>query len=292
MQLETVVVLLILSPIVVGICGSLFSSSYNITPVVIDQRTFISVSEPQNVQLDNEQNVLWNELPALEESPEVEELLFNMPGNISNIDKKIEFKTSKLPEEMNLAINDLFKGIDNCNPVNENEDESVSEEIQFIRTKPMVEEQDWTLEPPPEEPDFMPYSSADIENHQKFDGHYPDINELVNTLPVDKANNVPKPQLEKVEQNYGPEIMSRITTTPAMGITSALHVIHVMVGRISIMNNQFILEYQDHQIRVGGIEAEGEFLVEGMFVKKDLFYVEKYEDLQTIQSNMQKAEAS
>ncbi|ODP26023.1 hypothetical protein PTI45_04632 [Paenibacillus nuruki] len=292
MQLETVVVLLFLSPIVIGICGSLFSSSYNITPVVIDQRTFVTVSEPQNVQLDNEQNVLWNELPALEESPEVEELLFNMPGNISNIDKEIEFKTSELPEEMNLAISDLFKGIDNPNLVNENEDESVNKEIHFIRTKPMVEEQDWTLEPPPEETDFMPYSSTDTGSHQTFDGHYPDIDELVNTLPVDEANNVPKPQLEKVEQTYGPEIMSRITTTPAMGITSALHVIHVMVGRIFIMNNQFILEYQDHQIRVGGIEAEGEFLVEGMFVKKDLFYVEKYEDLQTIQSNMQKAEAS
>lgn len=283
MQLETAIVLLFISPFVIGIIGGLFSSNRNITPIVIDQRTFVSIPEQEKGE---DWVFLNNEADSLEESKIIEELLLSIPEETPIEDKDKEFRnTTDLSKEMNVAISDLFKGIQNVQK--ESIQDQEAEEVQFIRSNNSPVEPNWAIEPPPEQFDFIPYHVLEETLQNEFEEPYPGDAESMDTMPIEQhSSNIPQTQLNKLEQTYGVEAVSRITTTSAMGETAGYH---IMIGSISMINNQFVL---DNRIRVGGIEIEGEFLVEGMFVREDLFYVEKYEVLQNLQSITQKSEAS
>lgn len=88
-----------------------------------------------------------------------------------------------------------------------------------------------------------------------------------------------------IERRYGSVVASAITTTPQYGGSGSS--IDVMVGRLSYLDNERVLQYGDHKVIIRGsdvshIEIGQVVLVKGQFVSHSLFLVSMTELLEEI----------
>ncbi|PJN59337.1 MULTISPECIES: hypothetical protein [Paenibacillus] len=171
------------------------------------------------------------------------------------------FQVSELPEALNNSLDELFKAID--------EKSDLKREGESTSCSGISEELTYTSKEYREK-----VLSINTRNEQLS-------TESVNTESVANRSNYPIGLREywALRGKYESKLVDKITTTPALGATGNYD---VMMGRLFQINGVTILQYAEQQIQIQGMpEMEGAYLVEGSFVKSNLFCANKFIDLET-----------
>lgn len=277
MSLKTVLVLLFIAPFVVGAVSVFFTGRHRITPIIIDYRPVKSQGEFLDKSNDgaSESEMLPvvfqdQELPKLEESPDLLETLREIEGNQG--EKPMKYEVTSIPEELDRSLNDLFNAIDGNIP------QETSEAI--TEHSPAKTESENGLEQVEHAGDNEFEQGLTLED---FEQYLEGIDEMLTHLEgaggvIYPGDPIPIPVSEylALRDHYGDEIMSKITTTPGIGGHGDYD---CMIGKVMKKYDLTILQYGEHFIPLKGLDGEGVFLVEGMFVKPDLFYVRNYVEL-------------
>ncbi|MGV2885984.1 hypothetical protein [Paenibacillus taichungensis] len=292
MSIETVVFLLFISPFVVGIFAGIFGGP-SPTPIIVDYRpsqpaTVISQenSDREEEFLSHEDSIIEVESELelkLEESPEALEILKEIEHEGDQpVSKPLEYEASEIPEALNKSLDQFFRAINGDNGEND----------------PVLENQYIHEEPQPQSAG-TPIASVDLQDElppavssaEEFEAAAPSIDEMLNQISSASeesgakiynfpfGENLPLPPREywALQQKYGAEVVSKVTTTPGAGGTGDYD---CMIGRVIQKSNMALLQYGDHYIPLKGMDnLEGVFLVEGMFIKPDLFFVNNHTDL-------------
>lgn len=294
MSLESVLIIIFLSPIALGVLKVIFDGN-SATPIIIDYRPSQPANAISKEKSDSEdeflnQNAHVVKAPEVVTSPEMGTKLeedqqaleilqeLEQKGE-QGVSKPLQYEASEIPEALNESLDELFKAISNGNSSEQavstsSEDKSLKNEQ---KAKPMVDL-------PEEQPTAI--SSVD-----EFEASVPSIDEMLEQISTASegseakiynfpfGENVPLPPREylALQRKYGPEVVNKVTTTPGIGGTGDYD---CMIGRVSQKENLTLLQYGDHFIPLKGMNRlEGVFLVEGMFIKPDLFFVSNYTDL-------------
>lgn len=173
------------------------------------------------------------------------------------------FQVSELPEALNHSLEELFKAIDEKSELmlegKSKASSGISDEIESTYISQEFKEK---------------VHSVDTRNEQLSA-------ESINAKLVVNLSNFPIGLREywALRDKYGSELVDKISTTPALGATGEYD---VMMGRLFQINGVTILQYAEQQIQIQGMpEMEGAYLVEGSFVKSNLFCANKFIDLET-----------
>ncbi|MCM3130191.1 MULTISPECIES: hypothetical protein [unclassified Paenibacillus] len=297
MSLETVLWVLFISPFAIGMLSAFFGGGNAITPVIVDYRSSQSVQpviekeathesefliEPKLVLPVNEHSAI--QAQKLEESPHAMDILQDIPANNEEmVTKPIQYEVSNIPQELNNSIDELF------NALHGNPNEDVLAHIPAEENH-QIFNQDFPSEfelPVTDYEDFEIYTQSIDERLDQMDSNSQNTSGVVYNFPYGESLPIPSREYFALQQKYGSEIVSRVTTTPAIGGTGDHD---CMIGRVMQKHNQTVLQYGDHYIPLKGIyEAEGVFLVEGMFVKPDLFFVSEHTELEGQTNSIGKA---
>lgn len=278
MSLESVLVILFISPFVLGILAALFDGS-TVTPIVIDYRDFrpeatiskdISEGEEEFLfQVASEVQVEMENEPRLEESPEALDILKKIEKTEEA--KPLEFVASDIPEGLNKSLDELFKAIDGGKA-----------ESQMIHEGP----QESTDTPAGH--DLLEEMAPAVLNPDEFEASLPSIDEMLDQMSSDKSGAkiynpygehpiLPPREYRALLRKYG-DVVNKVTTTPGIGGTGDYD---CMIGRVVQFHNEnMTLQYGNHHIPLKGMtNLNGVYLVEGMFIKPDLFFVSNYTKL-------------
>jgi hypothetical protein len=313
LSLQFVVVLLLLSPFVIGTLASLFESNSSLTPVIIHRPVYVveedgsiktnveeeerasnslplvQVAEGQVSEHDAQKDKFLNELDRLEESREALQVLQEITPEIEPLTQTYtDYEVSELPPELNKSIDQLFAAIAGDAEAAEG---SVTGEA--VAEKPVIH------------PQVAPAKTINGTNLPEYATYMegPDsqsIDEMIHHLyPMDQGGNVinfpspseynlsiPPREYWALQQKYGPDVLNRITTTPAQGGTGDYD---CMIGKVEMIGGVAALKYREYHIPLKGLDQEGVFLVEGMFVKPDVFFVTNYTELDSVTRASNKA---
>lgn len=229
--------------ILVSVIASVCGSN-NSPTIIIDYRP---LPEVNHLEAEESSPNLSNE----EEEETISERLEESTESLAILEKidaepqaKItEYRPTCIPKEINKGIDELFLAIGVQPP----KQEEVLKEIS------------------------LPVSVEDFENS------LPTIDEIVDQF---QEGTVESPLLPKeysaLARKYGAEVVQKVTTTPGIGGTGEYD---CMIGRVG----NSLLKYADHCIPLKGMDEQaGVFLVEGMFIKPDLFFVSNYSALDEV----------
>lgn len=284
MTLETVLIIIFISPFALGALAVFFEGNRSVTPIIINNQSSQSVKTPvEDVEHENEfLNEFDNPLEVreddyvpvklkLEESPIVMEILQDIPADKEEVAKPTQYEVSEIPDALNKSIDDLFKAIDghldeqttpSTSPIltGVNSNDKLSKE----QVTPEVDYEEFASEP--ESIDQM-LEHMDSEQLGAIDYNYP----IGESLPISTR------EYMVLQEKYGAGVINKVTTTPGNGGTGDYD---CMIGRVIKKHNLTVLQYGEHYIPLKGMNThEGVFLVEGMFVKPDLFFVSNYTEL-------------
>ncbi|RRJ54676.1 hypothetical protein EHV15_34325 [Paenibacillus oralis] len=292
MSLETVLIIIFLSPIVLGLLAALFDGS-SPTPIIIDYRPAVPATTISQENSDSEEEFINHDPkldPKLEESPEALEILQEIVQEGDKpASKPLEYEAyeaSELPDAVNKSLDELFRAIDGPTTPPEREHSPVVENLNVYKA----------LQSQPEVTPIVQVGIPDetaqvISSAEEFEATVPSIDDMLDQISSDFEDsgakiynfpfgeNLPLPPREywALQQKYGAEVVSKVTTTPGIGGTGDYD---CMIGRVQQKEDMTLLQYGSHFIPLKGMEnLEGVFLVEGMFIKPDLFFVSNYTDL-------------
>jgi hypothetical protein len=311
-SLETVVIILFISPFLIGALSVFFSGSNTVTPIIVDYRPSQSVQTAQekaaehgNEFLDKSKTPPATEsetptasetekpsvtecpnqdqdTPKLEESPDAMEILQEIPAGEENVARPTQYEVSEIPEELDKSLNDLFKAIDGRT------EEETTQPIAVAESSEPTSEPTQDVHLYYDVPDEY---GAPAASYEEFESSLETIDEMLEHIqegdkqqgaviynfPFGESLPIPPREYVALQQKYGDEVVSRVTTTPGKGGTGDYD---CMIGRVMQKYNLTVLQYGDHYIPLKGMDnEEGVFLVEGMFVKPDLFFVRNYTEL-------------
>lgn len=272
MTLETVLWILILAPIVIGaVIGaiSVTGSKNRITPVfIVKQPSTVEQFPFQSVAPEDDGEFLKAHTyehdrthpSKLEESQDAMEVLSEIPGDGHVKVAATNYEVSELPEDLNRSLEDLFNALDTGAA------ESAKRSVATVLD--------------------LPEENAPQVSYEDFERSLETIDEMLDYLQRDENKVIKLPfgmpisprEYLALQRKYGDEIVSKVTTTPGAGPTGEYD---CMIGRVFRMDEQTVIQYGNHFIPLKGMEnKEGVFLVEGMFIRPDLFYVRDFTDLE------------
>lgn len=294
MSLETILVIIMICPFIIGVLAALFfDGDRAVTPIIIYNHL---PSQPQkaisNDEIESEEEFLNQDAPTsivnsetkLEESHDALEKIQAIEHEEAEfVSKPQEYVSTEIPEAVNRSLQKLFSVIEGTNdekptPVGE-------KQLSSEGSQPPIKVVPTPLMDIPEE------LAPGFSNFEEFESVMPSVDEMLeqmsNSSQTESAKiynfpygeNLPLPPREywALQQKYGAEVVSKVTTTPGVGGTGEYD---CMIGRVVRKNNLLLLQYSDHYIPLKGmVNLEGVFLVEGMFIKPDLFFVNNYTNL-------------
>jgi len=282
LSLETVVLLIFCSPFVAGIVAAIFDRSNNITPIIIDHGPSQPAEATSEKRSECKEEFLYQKTIAeeeqetkLEESEEALEILQEITNEeIQPVSVTHTYQPSELPDELNNSINELFKAIEEKSKTDDTTTVNRQNGSGLQRPQSGVS------------PDIPEENAQAVQSYEDFEATVPNIDDTldqlssgakINNFPNGDNHPLPPREYWALEQKYGSEVISKVTTTPGIGGTGDYD---CMIGRVIRGDNFMLLQYGDHYIPLKGmVNHEGVFLVEGMFVKPDLFFVNKYTNL-------------
>lgn len=285
---------------VLGFLSALFDGN-SVTPIIIDYRSSLPEAVASNETSDSDGEFLNLEAsheemeddwvlkfeepadveddrgPKLEESSEALEILQEIEREEEQaLSKPLQYEASEIPDALNDSLKDFFKAIDG---ISEEENDSEA---------PLSRAQGSVLSP---ENDLLEEIAPAVSSVEDFEAAMPSIDDMLDQfthgtestgakiLNFPYGENLPLPPREywALQQKYGAEVVSKVTTTPGKGGTGEYD---CMIGRVVQKENMKLLQYGDHFIPLKGMDGiEGVYLIEGMFIKPDLFFVSNHTDL-------------
>jgi len=177
------------------------------------------------------------------------------------------FQVSELPEALNHSLDELFEAIEQKSAYTLKNNSSVNSYTKIKESYP-----DECA--PGDNVDEFKQKVLPVETRTDSDS-------IKTEFKVNSSNYFPIGPREywALRGKYGPEQVHKVTTTPAVGTTGDYD---VMMGRLVQIEGFTMLRYAEQRVQIQGMPGmEGVYLVEGTFIKSDLFFVSKFIDLES-----------